>query len=396
MPRDHFGWNKSIRKGVDTLLSGPKTVDSAAARTSAALQTSNLMESTHSTSNVLATSQAFLRARERLQNAITASEVDGDVDEFPDPELLDHISRIEQYTNHRVSLNLVPFHMSRTAWKKVCLAAEATKELQKMARGSESVSLIPGSLFGTTKPYAVFDQTHDGVRYLILAVQATRTCMDWSANINAQLVESNELGEQCKCHKAFLSIARSMKASIIDSIHERVAISEQKLNVIFTGHSSGSAVAQILFSTVFPGAAIPAYPQIGEADCITFGGPPVTFPPLETHSSGMFLNFINEGDPVALAEPDYIESLLQAYASRSSQKDAQWKVPRPTRFSIGALILLKDVSSDDSDDDNPAAFRIDHGDLEGLIFGNPLRHSMSLYRQRVESLRERANNEELV
>ena len=82
MPRDRSKWNTSIGKGIDTLLNrepGPSLIGSV--DTSAAvLQTLNLAESTQSTSNSLAASQAIHRARENLQQALVQIDVDDDVD----------------------------------------------------------------------------------------------------------------------------------------------------------------------------------------------------------------------------------------------------------------------------------------------------------------------------
>ena len=50
------------------------------------------------------------------------------------------------------------------------------------------------------------------------------------------------------CHRGFLGIARRMEAMVIEAIEkERLSVSEQMKDVIFTGHSAGAAVAQILF-----------------------------------------------------------------------------------------------------------------------------------------------------
>ena len=50
------------------------------------------------------------------------------------------------------------------------------------------------------------------------------------------------------CHRGFLGIARRMEAMVIEAIEKETwSISEQIKDVIFTGHSAGAAVAQILF-----------------------------------------------------------------------------------------------------------------------------------------------------
>ena len=132
-------------------------------------------------------------------------------------------------------------------------------------------------------------------------------------------------------------------------------------------------------------------PNIGQIDCITFGSPPATFPPMPRPPSCLFLNIKNEGDPATLAQPDYIESLLHAYMLNPSRTNSVWKVPCPFYYSSGDQIILRDVAEEDSDAEDPAAFRVDHDEMNSVIFGNPVRHSMTLYLRRVERIRDRSS-----
>jgi len=132
----------------------------------------------------------------------------------------------------------------------VCLAAQAAKDVHKMARASEDVLFFPGSAFGTTKSFASFKHTLDGAQYLVVAIRATRTPWDWMVNFNSKPAECTELGNKFKCHKGFLLVARNMKAPIENSITERISLLGRPTNVIFTGHSAGAAVAQLLFSLI--------------------------------------------------------------------------------------------------------------------------------------------------
>ncbi|KAI0453030.1 hypothetical protein F5B21DRAFT_481320 [Xylaria acuta] len=52
--------------------------------------------------------------------------------------------------------------------------------------------------------------------------------------------------------------------------------------------------------------------------CVTFGAPPVstipiTQPNVQPFQSGLFLNVVNEGDPVPMVQKDYIKTLLNIY-----------------------------------------------------------------------------------
>jgi hypothetical protein len=108
--------------------------------------------------------------------------------------------------------------------------------------------------------------------------------------------------------------------------------------------------------------------------------------------SCLFLNIKNEGDPATLAQPDYIESLLHAYMLNPSRTNSVWKVPCPFYYSSGDQIILRDMAGEDSDAEDPAAFRVDHDEVNSVIFGNPVRHSMTLYLRRVEAIRNRSSN----
>ena len=90
MPRNRLNWNKSIGRGIDRLLNrepGPSlqgsvdtSIDNSVDTSASVLQTSNLAESTQSTSNSLAASQAIHRAREHLRQFLVQIEDDEDVD----------------------------------------------------------------------------------------------------------------------------------------------------------------------------------------------------------------------------------------------------------------------------------------------------------------------------
>ena len=132
----------------------------------------------------------------------------------------------------------------------MCLAAQAAKDIHKMARSSEDVLFVPGSTFGTIKSFATFKHTLDGSEYLVIAIRATRTPWDWMVNFNSDPAECTELGNTYKCHRGFLLVARNMKASIENSVAEHISSVGRSMNVIFAGHSAGAAVAQLLFSLI--------------------------------------------------------------------------------------------------------------------------------------------------
>ena len=112
-------------------------------------------------------------------------------------------------------------------------------------------------------------------------------------------------------------------------------------------------------------------------------------PDVVSRSGGLFLNIVNEGDPVSLARPEYIESLLKDYVEPPPSMTASWKVPPSTLLASGRQILLRDISEECSDDEYPEAYWVDHSQMSLVIFGNPSRHSMTLYLNQVVTIRER-------
>ena len=138
----------------------------------------------------------------------------------------------------------------------MCLAAQAAKYVHKMDRTSEDALFVPGSTFGTMKPYACFKHTLDGAQYLVVAIRATRTIWDWMVNSNSKPAECIDFGNTFKCHEGFLFVARNMKAAIEDCITEQIATLARPTNVIFAGHSAGAAVAQLLFSLIYSDSAV--------------------------------------------------------------------------------------------------------------------------------------------
>ena len=82
MPRDRSDWNRSIDKGITTLQNGEPgslllgSIDAFVS----VLQTSNLAESTQSTSNSLAASRELCHARDLLRQGLVQYEDDEDID----------------------------------------------------------------------------------------------------------------------------------------------------------------------------------------------------------------------------------------------------------------------------------------------------------------------------
>jgi hypothetical protein len=112
----------------------------------------------------------------------------------------------------------------------------------------------------------------------------------------------------------------------------------------------------------------------------------------------MFFGFINEGDPVARADKTYVKSLLELYAKPAacSRHKPTWNVPEATLSLAGRLVILRgrhspsslknSASTNTKKADTVEAVTATDEDLRGLVFGDPLMHTMDLYAQRIERL----------
>ena len=210
-----------------------------------------------------------------------------------------------------------------------------------------------------------------------------------------------------------------MEETVTQIIQETLPSRDSSAALLFTGHSAGAAIAQLLFAFCHSGTTslsrvasgkppkIPslcsfswlilfftlAYQQI---DCITFAGPPIAVPPISCPVKSLFLSFANEGDPVPLAQPEYVNSLLKVYAVPfAAAQAADWPLPDPYYGFSGTCIVLRDMAPEDPNIVDIQAFTIDPAVLTRVIFGNLLLHSMAEYLNRVNILEQRASSKSL-
>jgi hypothetical protein len=73
--------------------------------------------------------------------------------------------------------------------------------------------------------------------------------MEMAVNTNADPTDCEELGSDTKYHRGFLRLAKNMESLVAAEIKSiLVNCSDPRVNLLFTGHSSGAAVAQLLFA----------------------------------------------------------------------------------------------------------------------------------------------------
>jgi hypothetical protein len=230
--------------------------------------------------------------------------------------------------------------------------------------------------------------------------------MEWMANTNVEAVDCKELGGNIKCHRGFVNVAKNMQ-SLLAEVLEKSLVGE--VNVLFTGHSGGAAIAQLLFAFMHSDSSLLAHFRSGKysdaygrfqvtyfaswadnritnIDCVTFGGPPIsnTSIPRPSSKSAMFLSFMNEGDPVVLAQKDYIHYLVQAWVQPTPPVGP---IPKPVYLPSGTQVALRSGPMEDDNCKNISASLVDIDILGSVLFGDPAMHSMTLYNEGIQALR---------
>lgn len=120
---------------------------------------------------------------------------------------------------------------------------------------------------------------------------------------------------------------------------------------------------------------------------------PIRQPAMPSFQTGLFLNIVNEGDPVTLIQPEYVKSLIIFLTHNASEIEK--KYPQPDGFTIrdpilrvsGSCVVLRDIDCDDVEVKGWDAVAVPAEKLEAKLFGNTSIHRMKHYLERVENLR---------
>ncbi|KAI9771960.1 MAG: hypothetical protein M1839_002593 [Geoglossum umbratile] len=228
---------------------------------------------------------------------------------------------------------------------------------------------------------------------LIVSVRGTAGPIDHLVNLNGTPQDAQDFidlsglqqnsgthtFDTIEAHGGFLDSAKALIPDVVEQIQEATARASIG-HVLFTGHSAGGAVASLVFAHLLSTAA-QTYPSLKFSN-ITFGSPPVTRQnlspltrgnhPSETNR-GLVLDFVNEYDLVARADPNYIRSLVDLYRTiyrlpkiqdhATAEEDRRvllglsggewrsmydrraslpvWPLPAPDYFHLGQVIVLK-------------------------------------------------------
>ncbi|RGP67239.1 alpha beta-hydrolase [Fusarium sporotrichioides] len=208
----------------------------------------------------------------------------------------------------------------------------------------------------------------------------------------------------------------------------------QKPHIIFTGHSAGGAVSQILYLKYISNQA---FNESARFSCATFGAPPCVTAPIDLsfyHPGGktLCLNIINEFDVVTRADKPYILSLvdiarnmlnqppkallpepetsseiIDASLKATQDKEAElsspkheeshnqfpktWHFSQPLYNHIGPSVVLLMRSEDEM---KLKAVEVTPAEFQKLLFCRTAVHGKRIYEKRVEALEQGHFNDE--
>lgn len=263
----------------------------------------------------------------------------------------------------------------------------------------------------------------DDMNTIVFAIRGTQNFLDWAVNVHtAPVSPTGFLSDPSNsCHAGFLSVARKMVAPVAARLRTLIEEDPSRMsyNLLMTGHSAGGAVASLLYLHLL--SESPAVVSelthlrgcFKHIHCVTFGAPPISLRPLfppttPNRPQSIFFAFINEGDPVTRADKGYFFSLVDLYASPAPGSTCSilgskskpnpriyWRAPSSTLSNAGRLVLLRargQVNGPGSGSlpvptrEEVEACGTADAELRGIVFGDPLAHSMDLYARRVEGL----------
>ena len=349
-------------------------------------------------------------------------------------------SKVYKYANAYTSSALPPLKLYFATWPLICLASTYSRRAYEKPSCKERQNFISGDWRRGTKTVVVKSIPLDEKNTIVLAIRGTQNFQDWAVNIRTEPTAPTHFldDEGNLCHAGFLSVAKKMIKPVAAQLRDLLQENPRRAtcSLVLTGHSAGGAVASLLYchmlSQTVTSELIELQDLFKRVHCITFGAPPISLLPLQKPSwktryeKNLFYAFVNEGDPVARADKTYVRSLLELYARpdpssslkipscsndskvtiTSGQSKPIWHVPEATLSLAGRIIVLRTRKyssplrtkhQDERHKDgrkrtniSVEAVTASDAELRGLIFGDPLMHTMDLYAQRIEYLATRA------
>jgi hypothetical protein len=104
----------------------------------------------------------------------------------------------------------------------------------------------------------------------------------------------------------------------------------------------------------------------------------------------LFLNIVNERDPIPLAQQEYMHFLLKRFVDTNERKkapDEKLQVPEPVLHLSGTCIVLRDVG-ENIKQIKWRAVEVLPSVLEKKLFGDPTMHNVETYVDRINVVRQ--------
>ncbi|KAJ4369302.1 hypothetical protein N0V86_009133 [Didymella sp. IMI 355093] len=362
-----------------------------------------------------------------------------------------HFAKVWLYSNSRLPPHLPPFKVYLPTYPLLCLAATYSERVYDppVPKSKEVENHIPANWRSGTKAMVLKSIPVDDMNTVVFAIRGSQTFMDWAVNYNSAPSSPDGFLDDPSnfCHAGFLYVAKKMVKPVADRL--RVLIQEnpsrKHCSLLITGHSAGGAVAALLYAHMMSKSVDSDLSYLTDffkrVHCVTFGAPPISRWPLRKsedprHKKSLFYSFINEGDPVPRADKSFFRSLVKLYttpapsvstlgttiASMSALNLAQpppsspprsrlrlrrpsksslppskpqpappsveWPVPPCELSPAGRLVVLRPRPAGRESD--VEAVTVEEGMLRKVMYGDPLKHQMRIYKERIDAVATKA------
>lgn len=340
------------------------------------------------------------------------------------------------YNNSRLPANLSPLQIPPQTYALIRLAAQYSSSAYRKPAEPTSTSnpYVSANIHQGTKAMVIKPLASDDLQSIVLAIRGTQSFRDWAVNMKALPTSPRGFLDDPYnlCHTGFLAAAQKMIPPVAAYLRDLIAEDPNRAaySLVLTGHSAGGAVASLLYCHLLA-TSIHVSSDLrhlasffGSIHCVTFGAPPVSVRPLFPRKSAaaansIFFAFVNEGDPVPRAEKPYVTSLLNLYMSPApfsfgtsraypfitrQNKPNIWNMPPATLSPAGNVVLLRKqvhdhlsgIDPNSAEKENEIEARLVPNEiLKEVIFGDPIKHMMGLYLDRIDHLARRAQQQPL-
>ncbi|KAK2029841.1 alpha/beta-hydrolase [Colletotrichum zoysiae] len=199
-------------------------------------------------------------------------------------------------------------------------------------------------------------------------------------------------------HRGFAECANTLAPIILRHIKaalDKIQPQNRDIEIVFTGHSAGGAVASLLFCYFSTFQVLATHQTIPTLSCISFGSPPILTADMDLLISqfsanniffGNFLAFVNDGDPIPCMDDTYAKKLASIWHSvggsrpRRAEDLGAFVPPRLSLNCLGHLVCLIDRNAgSDEEDESLMACYLNHHQLEQRAWANIWAHDMKQY-----------------